>query len=232
MGTDLALDAYPRPNVAVDLAILTVRRATESPELCVLVQDRTTDPVGRALPGGFIRERRTVAQTVDDVLRIKVGVEPGGAIRPQLLALFDEPYRDDRGWVLSVGHSVSLPERALARARGDLVAVADDGRLTDLGPLLFDHGEIVRAAVERLRRRYEIRYSEDAHPDPDGFLVEPFTLHQLRMLHQAVLGGDELHKDNFNKRMKPLLAPVHDDDGRPLLSSNLRGRPAALYRKP
>lgn len=231
MIEDPPLDAYPRPNVAVDLAILTVRDPLTRPTLSVLVQERAVAPVGRALPGGFVRERRTVAQTVGDVLRQKVGIEPDAAIHPVLLRLFDDPDRDDRGWVFSAGHSVSLPEGSLLSARGELVPITDDGRLAAGGPLLFDHDKIVRDAVARLRERYEIRYADDAHPDPDGFLPEPFTLHQLRMLHQAVLGGDELHKDNFNKRMKPLLEPLVDDAGKPVLSSNLRGRPAALYRK-
>ena len=82
--------------------------------------------------------------------------------------------------------------------------VTPDGRLDGEGPLLFDHDQIVATAVEALRERYEIRYRYvDIHPDPDGFLPEPFTLHQLRKVHEAVVGA-ELHKDNFNRRMKPL----------------------------
>ncbi len=88
---------------------------------------------------------------------------------------------------------------------------------------------IVTAGIASLRVRYEIRYRHvDIHPDPDGFLPAPFTLHQLRKVHIAVVGA-ELHKDNFNRRMKPLLQPVLRK-GEPVLSDGLRGRPAALYR--
>lgn len=223
------LERHPRPGVTVDLAILTVTGAPDTtPELRVLVQDRAK-PHGRALPGGFIRERQTVAQTVEDVLRRKVGIEPGSAIHPRLLRLFDDPARDDRTWVMSVAHSLSMRETDLAPAVGDLVRVTDNGRLEDEGPLLFDHDEIVAAAIESLRERYEFRYRYvDIHPDPDGFLPEPFTLHQLRKVHEAVVGA-ELHKDNFNRRMKPFLEPLIRD-GEVVLSENLRGRPATLYR--
>ncbi|HWJ67216.1 MAG TPA: hypothetical protein VNT31_11090 [Nocardioides sp.] len=230
MASARALESYPRPGVTVDLALLTLTGASDTnPRLRLLVQDRA-DPAGRALPGGFIRERWTVAQTVADVLQRKVGISPPDAARPRLLRLFDDPARDNRSWVISAGHSVSLREEGLVDAIGDLVPVTAAGGLEGEGPLLFDHDDIVAAAVGALRERYEIRYRYvDVHPDPDDFLPEPFTLHQLRKVHEAVV-GDELHKDNFNRRMKPALEPVLRK-GEPVLATNLRGRPAALYRK-
>lgn len=229
MPTPSDLESYPRPGVAVDLALLTVVATTDShPELRVLVQDRT-DPAGRALPGGFLRERWTVERTVADVLHRKVGIEAPARTQPRLLRIFDDPDRDERSWVISVASSLSLREGDLVGAAGDLVPVGIRGRLKRERPLLFDHDQIVVAAVEALRARYEFRHRySDVHPDPDGFLPEPFTLHQLRKVHEAVIGS-ELHKDNFNRRMKPFLKPVMRG-GEPVLSSNTRGRPATLYR--
>lgn len=225
------LDDYPRPGITVDLAILTVTAADTAPVLRLLVQDRA-DPAGRALPGGFVRERWTVARTVDDVLRRKVGVTPSAGsitLRPRLLRLFDDPTRDDRSWVMSAAHALSMTEADLHGATGDLVRVTPSGGLEGEGPLLFDHDEIVAAAVDDLRSRYEFRYRYvDVRPDPDGFLPAPFTLHQLRKVHEAVVGSD-LHKDNFNRRMRPFLEPV-TRGGEVVRSSNLRGRPATLYR--
>ena len=230
MPSSPALETFPRPGVTVDLAILTVVGASDiSPSLRLLVQDRA-EPAGRALPGGFMRERWTVARTVDDVLRRKVGIEPSSAIKPRLLRVFDDPDRDDRTWALSVAHSVSLRETDLAHALGDLVRVTPEGGLDAEPPLLFDHDQIVAAAVTSVRERYEFRYRYvDTYPAPDGFLSEPFTLHQLRKVHEAVVGA-ELHKDNFTRRMKPYLQPVLRA-GKPVLSDGLRGRPAALWRR-
>lgn len=228
METPTNLEQFPRPGVTVDLALLTVVDADADPQLRLLVQDRRR-PIGRALPGGFMRERRTVAQTVEDVLARKVQIEPSTVPTAHLLRVFDDPARDERTWAISIAHSVSMREADLAGATGDLVPVLPDGRLQGEAPLLFDHDEIVRAAIDALRARYEFRFRyDDIPPDPDGFLSGAFTLHQLRRVHEAVV-GTELHKDNFARRMKPHLTPVLDVDGRPVLSDGLRGRPAALY---
>ena len=217
--------------MAVDLAILTVTGAGGTdPELRILVQ-RRSDPDGLALPGGFLRERTTVAETADMVLENKVGIAPDATLRPRLLRLFDDPTRDDRTWAVSAAHSLPLREADLAGARGELIPVTADGRLEGVDDLLFDHAAIVAAAIADVRERYEIRQRyAGVGPDPDHFLPEPFTLFQLRRVHEAVL-GEELHKDNFARRMKPYVEPVYDDDDEVLLSTALRGRPAALYRR-
>ena len=227
--TPPSLDSYPRPGITVDLAILTVTEADAEPVLRMLVQDRDS-PAGRALPGGFVRERATIAETTRDVLDRKVGISLDGDVQPRLLRLFDDPDRDDRSWVMSAAHAVSLPESAVAGAKGDLVAVLPDGSLEGESALLFDHDEIVAAAVDDVRERYEFRgRSVGVAPDPDGFLGAPFTLHQLRRVHEAVVGED-MHKDNFNRRMKDGLRPVKER-GEIAMSSGLRGRPATLYRR-
>jgi 8-oxo-dGTP diphosphatase len=216
--------------VTVDLAIFTVTAAgTEEAALRVLVQERK-DPDGRVLPGRFLRERRTVVDTVQEVFEQKVGVSPSEVTPPRLLRLFDAPDRDDRTWAISVAHSVSMPEHELERAKGELVPVTREGQLIDGGTMLWDHDEIVSAAVDSLRERYEFRHRySDTEPDPDGFLPEPFTLHQLRKVHEAIV-GEQMHKDNFVRRMKPYLEPVIQR-GEVMRSTATRGRPAMLYRK-
>ncbi|WP_370892324.1 NUDIX domain-containing protein [Janibacter sp. GXQ6167] len=224
----IPLEEYPRPSLTIDLAVFTVVDAGNAPQLCLLVQDRT-DPTGRALPGGFVHDRETVAQTVSRVLATKVGIDGELPSPPRLLRVFDDPDRDDRSWVVSVAHSLSLPEASLRGARGDLVPVRPDGRLEHEMGLLFDHDQIVEAALAALRERYDFRYRfRDTFPDPDRFLPPPYTTRQLRRLHEAVVGA-RLHKDNFARRMSPHLSAVQRN-GQPVMSEGMRGRPAALYR--
>lgn len=205
------LSDFPRPNVAADVAVLTVVEGPSSqPSLHVVVLERTEDPSGFALPGRFVRPGESVVETLSTALRAKAGVDVG-AREPELVGVFDAPERDPRGWTVSLGHAVVLPA---AKVSGTTMPV------DDLPDLLFDHAAIVREAVRRARHRYELR------PDPDGVLTEPFTLAELCETHESVL-GERLQRDSFRRRMEPLLQP-HVEDGRQASRSS-GGRPARTW---
>ena len=202
--------------MAVDIAVLTVVDAA----LHVVIQ---RSPAGSpALPGRFIRDKHTVTQTVHELLELKLGLSPDG-VRPQLLRVFDDPGRDPRGWTISIAHAVTLPAKALTEVVGELAPVTPEGALKSGERLLYDHDQIIAAATDSLRRRYEDR------PDPDGLLPGSYTLTELRELHEAILGR-LLMRDSFNRRVKPLLAPVVDDAGAPE-TRVAGGRPARLFTK-
>lgn len=214
----------------MSLAVLSVFDAGAAPELRMLVQ-RRREPDGLALPGRFVRNRQTIAQTTEAVLRQKVGLEPARAVVPRLLRIFDDPARDSRTWAMSAAHSVSVVQADAAGARGEWLRVLPDGSLAGPPDLLFDHALIVDEAVAALRDRCAVlgRFV-GVQADPDGFLGEErFTLHQLRLVHDAV-SGEATHKDNFNRRVKGLVEPVLHK-GKPVLSDGLRGRPAALFTR-
>jgi 8-oxo-dGTP diphosphatase len=211
--TGRTLEDYPRPSVAVDTAVLTVERGL----LCVLlVHPRDPDgPVGWRLPGTFLHPGERLSDAVVRSLREKAGVT---GLRPEQLHVFDDPARDDRGWVLSVAH--------LDVVRADLVPSGPRSRLTpvaEVPDLPFDHRTIIDVATEALRRRYE------SSPDPSRLLepVEPdgsFTLRELRLIHEAILGR-KLPPDTFRRTMRDALV----DTGR--MSLGRRGKPAELYRR-
>src|ERR1700712_4404747 len=98
------LTDYPRPSVAVDVAVLTVR----SHELHVLVVEHRLG--GFALPGTFLHEGETLAMAAERALRSKAGL---GGVDFRQLHVFDDPQRDDRGWVLSVGHVAGVPAQRI-----------------------------------------------------------------------------------------------------------------------
>ena len=203
---------YDRPSVAVDTAVLTV----EPDRGLLVLQVRRPGGQGWALPGTFLHPGETLAGAVRRSLRTKANVV---GLEPRQLQVFDRPGRDDRGWVLSVGHVAAVPaERLVGRLDSTrLVPAAAPGRLA------YDHEHIVGLAVADLRARYA------ENPDPDHLLGEVFTLRQLRQVHEAVagepIGPDRL--DTFRRRMRERLKPA---PGGPV-SSDGPGRPARLFRR-
>jgi 8-oxo-dGTP diphosphatase len=218
------LEKYPRPSVAVDVALLTVVPGTRADQLSVLVH-RRSEGVGAgqwALPGRFLRPNETLEQAALVALREKVGVQ---GQRPRQLRVFDEQGRDDRGWVLSVAHVDLVPFDWLPpELRSDcrvapLVGEAVQAQLPGNERLFFDHDDIVRTAVAAIRDDYRWK------PDPSRLLGDAFTLYDLRRLHEAVLGETVPQKDTFRRRMAPQLDALDE------LEPGRVGRPAKLYRR-
>ena len=231
-GAPNSLDAYPRPSVAVDIALLTTASHGGPPSLAVLLLRRPAPPnLGEwGLPGSMVRERERLPEAVRRTLAEKCGID---ALEPAQLQVFDDPKRDDRGWVLSVAHLAVVAEATLGKvveARDDLMLaeIASPTSVCDGLPavalpdyqrgLPFDHDRIVALAVSGLRDRY------GEAPDPAGLVAEPFTLLDLRLAHEAVL-GTPLQKDTFRRRMMPGLEQVEGQ------SDGTVGRPARLYRR-
>lgn len=203
------LSTFPRPNVAVDVAVLSVDGAGRLVTLLVTSAD------GAAVPGRFLRPDESVAGCAATALADKAGVRVAEA--PHLLRVFDDPERDPRAWTLSLAHYVAVPHTDPGLGATRWVPV------DDLPPLLYDHAAIVEAAVQHLRTTHELR------PDPARLLEAPFTLSDLRHLHQSVL-DERLAPDTFRRRMEPQLTP-HLEDGTQASRSD-GGRPARLWRHP
>jgi len=213
-GAGKTLADYPRPSVAVDAALLTVVPGEEC--LSVLQVQRAegpdgNPPAGWGLPGTFLHEGELLLDAVQRCLREKAGVD---GTRPRQLHVFDKPNRDDRGWVLSVAHmDVVRPELLSGRIDEKTRIVPAD----DLGILPYDHTAIIRQAVRTVRASYELA------PDPERLLAEPFTILQLRLMHEAVVGRP-FQRDTFRRLMEPQLV------GTGRTTAGARGRPAELFR--
>ena len=223
--SDIPLNKFPAPHVAVDVAVMTL----VDNSLCVLLVQRTGDKSGSwALPGRFVRKRERLADTVAVALAEKCGLNPAllAGRSPRQLHLFDDPDRDDRGWVMSAAHLIALPFPLIAEvlaSRTDLRCVPVSEILNESHAsvqLPYGQVEIVRYATLEMQDLYR------QFPDPEGLLVEsPFTLAELRAVHVGVLGTD-WQIDTFRRHMLPLLTELDQMTvGRP-------GRPASLYDKP
>ena len=205
--TQRSLADYPRPSVAVDTAVLTL----DAVDGLVVLEVRRPDR-GWALPGTFLHEGEVLADAVDRSLQVKANVR---GLHPRQLHVFDDPGRDDRGWVLSVAHvDVVQPDLLASRFpdRTRLVSIDKPGRLP------FDHADIIALAVDNIRARYRDK------PDPDGLLGHEFTLRELRLAHEAV-AGHPLQRDTFRRAMEPHLEPTG------MTASGNRGRPAEVFRR-
>jgi ADP-ribose pyrophosphatase YjhB (NUDIX family) len=219
-----ALRDFPQPTLAVDVAVLTVPEPlTEdaSPHLLLYRRDEGFSAGKWALPGTLVRKKERLAGAVGRALRIKAGVK--GA-EPVQLTVFDDPDRDARGWVMTVAHAALMPYAPLAAA----VAQSPDVTLAPLDEglallpdrqrrLPFDNERIVELAASWAAGMYA------AAPDPCGLLTPPFTLTQLRQLHQAI-EGRRWQKDVFRRRVEDTLEPV---GASAVLTT---GRPAALLQ--
>jgi len=230
---DYDASRYPRPSVAVDVVLLTVRDGGVS----ALLGRREDHPHrGRwALPGGFLRIDESLDAAAHRVLRSKARLRD--AFTEQLYS-FGSPNRDPRTRVISVAYYALVEPAALDRAvaaragaglilarldvpwpgetGGPVAALDPDG--TPL-PLAFDHADILGMAVKRIRGKLDYA--------PIGFELLPraFSLRDLRLVHEAILGRP-LNKDSFRRRIldRGLVVPTGER------AAGVGHRPPELYR--
>ncbi len=204
---------YPRAALTVDCVVF----GFDEGELKVLLIQRALEPFkGRwALPGGFVR----VDETLDDAARRELQEEAGlREVFLEQLYTFGAVNRDPRERVVSVAYY------ALVKLSGHETKAATDAAdarwfpISEAPKLAFDHGDILAAALARLKGK--VRYQ------PIGFELLPprFTLSQLQHLYEAVLGTG-LDKRNFRKKVLSfgLLVPLKETQ------MTGRHRPAQLF---
>lgn len=222
---------YERPSVTVDLAIFTIRDG----EFSVLLVKRGDHPfLGHwALPGGFTNPKESTTTAAWRELGEETSVEQFSGHLEQL-GTYSEPGRDPRGWVISVAHVAFAPnlpdpvagddaDEARWWAVRDLDLFGEGG--VDAPPLAFDHAQILRDAVERVRSKIE--YTTLA----TEFVSETFTLPELRRVYLTVWDIDEkaLNLGNFRRKVIKTDGFVEPtEDTRPIKAG---GRPPLLYKK-
>ena len=181
---------YPRPALTVDCVVF----GYSAGNLKVLLIQRDNEPFAGmwALPGGFVNMK----ENLDDAARRELREETGiSDLFLEQLYTFSAIKRDPRERVISVAYY------AMVNQISHLPQAASDARnaawfsLDNLSPLAFDHDEILKMALYRLRGK--IRYQ------PLGFelLPEKFTLTQLQQLYESIL-SKTLDKRNFRKKIQ------------------------------
>lgn len=178
---------YPHPAVATDCVIF----GFDGVKLKVLLVERGGEPYKGmwAFPGGFLRMDETAEQGALRELKEETDLSP---YYIEQFHCFSDPHRDPRERVLSIAF-LALVKIAEVKG-GDDAAQAEWFSMDEIPQLAFDHDHILRMALDKLRERI--------HFQPVGFelLPQKFTLKELQMLYEAILG---VHFDrrNFTKKM-------------------------------
>lgn len=213
---------FPRPLTTVDLVIFTV---IDDALRVLLVQrpDAPADPFPEmwALPGGFVDVNRD--ESLEACARRKLK-EKTGVATPYLeqLGSWGDASRDPRGWSATHVYFALIPPEHVVLQKGANAANAAWFGLEGLGPktrLAFDHGEILQAAITRLRNKVEYTSL------PAYLLPEEFTLSELQRMYEIVMERP-VEKSAFRTRVLSSGLVVAAGD-RMREGPN---RPARLYR--
>ncbi len=221
--------SFERPLTSVDVVIFTVLNE----QLQVLLVKRPEGseepfPSMWALPGGFVDVKKDVS--LEACARRKL-LDKTGVKGPYLeqLGSWGGKTRDPRGWSATHAYFALLPAESVQLVQ-DKAKPAQWHPVEELSPrkrLAFDHGQILQAALERLRSKVEYTSL------PAFLLPEPFTLPQLQKVYEVVLGRP-IDKSGF--RTRALAADFLKEDGsldvgspRPAMGYRLKTRESLVY---
>jgi 8-oxo-dGTP diphosphatase len=187
MQQELFTYKYPRPAVTTDCVIF----GFDGIKLKVLLIERGGEPYKGmwALPGGFMHMDDTAEEGALRELKEETNLT---ANYIEQFYTFTDPHRDPRERVITIAYFALVKIQDVVG--GDDARRAQWFAMDDIPQLAFDHDRILRKATECLRERI--------HFQPIGFdlLPEKFTIKELQMLYEAILG---VHFDrrNFSKKM-------------------------------
>lgn len=219
---------FPRPYTTVDVVIFTVLEGA----LQVLLMRRPNEapfPGAWALPGGFV----DIAKDADLIACARRKLYEKTSVQsPYLeqLGSWGSATRDPRGWSATHAYFALMPGEDVTLTKGANaaeVAWFDVDGVLRKPKLAFDHGEILQAAVGRLRNKVEYTSL------PAFLLPEPFTLPQLQRIYEIVLGRP-VDKSGFRTRMLSAdfleeVGVVESDSNRPPMGYRLKDREKAVF---
>lgn len=196
---------YERPSVTADIVIFTL---DEDDDLNILLIKRGGYPYKDrwAIPGGFLDVGK---ESLDDAaareLKEETNVE--GVFLNQLYT-FGDPNRDPRTTVVTVAYMALVPKQALDISAGDDandaklfkitydvngIILKSSDTIVDESALAFDHADIIKLAINRLRNR--IDYTDDAF----NLLKDKncFAISELKKIYEAIK-NKSLNLSNFH----------------------------------
>ena len=183
---------FEKPIVTVDVVLLTLKGGELHTAL--ILRDKEPSKGEWTLPGGWIHmdEDQDALGAAQRILRTEAGVES-----PYLeqLETFASRHRDERGWSVSIGYYALVPSDIQAEDRGR--GLIRWRPVDEIRSLPFDHLQILRAAVARVRSK--TLYSSL----PVHLMPVTFTLRELQEVYEQLLGA-KLDKRSFRRRIEEL----------------------------
>lgn len=180
---------YERPALATDCVIF----GFDGGELKLLLIERLNEPFKNkwALPGGFVFMDETTEASAKRILLEKAGLKN---VFIEQLYTFSEVDRDPRERIVSVSYFALVNKHQYELIAGRDTVKAEWFELSKLPKLAFDHGKIVKMAIQRLKGKVSYQ--------PIGFelLDEKFTLSQLQTVYESILEVP-IDKRNFRKKI-------------------------------
>ena len=170
-----------------------------------------------ALPGGFVLDNEKLIDAVKREVREETGVKV--QYLEQLYTFGDNIDRDPRFRVVSVAYFGTVnPKHMILNPTTD--ALEAKWYAIDIMPkLAFDHSDIIKVALERLRSKLNYQ--------PIGFnlLDSKFPFSDLEQLYMTIL-DQKIDRRNFRKKVLSLGFVEETDEFRKSGS----GRPGKLFR--
>ncbi len=210
----MAETEFPRPIVTVDIVLLTLREE----RLHVALLPRAAEPFANmaALIGGYVHtdEDADAGAAVKRILKAKAGLN---GIFFEQLKTFASASRDPRDWSVSITYFALVSQDVLDEAGVTLELRPAEAP----GELPFDHADIIKAALERLRGKGA--YSTI----PARLLPEVFTMSELQAIYETVM-GEKLDQSAFRRKINDLNI-LEEVEGEKRQTERAR-RPTTLYR--
>lgn len=135
----------PRP-VTPPVAADAIIELLDQPGHPIVLVERRHEPLGWALPGGFVDVGETVEQAAIREAREETGLDI--ELGP-LLGVFSDPARDPRGHTIAVVFVASAHGKPAAGDDARSVVSADPRHPP---PLAFDHARVLADYVKRFRQ--------------------------------------------------------------------------------
>ncbi|MFT5951922.1 MAG: 8-oxo-dGTP diphosphatase [Bacteroidia bacterium] len=202
------MHSQSNPNVSLDCVVF----GFDGADLKVLLVEREgRDNLNIAedtfvLPGDLINDKEDLTAAASRVLQNLTGIRK---IFLEQIGAFGSPHRltkqKDRVWLKAIrlnpeARVITVGFFALINIKNYKIKPAGFAKhviwedYKSVGELGFDHNEILKAGIHKLRDRL--------YREPVGFelLPERFSLHQLYTLYNEIM-GDEIGRRNFRRRM-------------------------------